>query len=224
MNERLARYTKSVLAIIAMTGCAAGAAPTRRARVPGWLKLRVGQSAYFYPGDGARAVTCPSFDAVVRFINAPKSLTSPKCPLLPRAGQLVTVLGWKMYRVARNWLVPIVHVRFPGGVSTAWVMYAGLTPVVPHGITVVITGNDCSAEAARLHMDISTLAGTLRVCTGVVVKQLATSSENLLVVRFVHTEAVIRIIPDSALYPNITAQNGMPKYSVGLLVWDSGLP
>ena len=219
MNERLARYAKNLLAIIAMSGSAACAASAAQARIPDWLKLRVGQSAYFDPGSGMQAVVCPTFARVVRFINSPKSLTSPKCPLMPKSGQRVTVLGWRMYEEARNWFIPIVHVRFPDGSASAWVLIGGLTPVVPRGTVVVIVGSDCTAEITRLHTEISSLAADLSACTGTVVKQLASPRDNVLVVRFNRTGTVVRSSPGAALYPNITAPNGLPRYVVGQLVW-----
>ncbi len=219
MNERLARYAKNVLAIIAVSGSAACTASAAQARLPDWLILRVGQSAYFSPGDGMQTVVCPTFERVVRFFNSPKSLTSPKCPLLPKSGERVTVLGWKMYAEARNWFQPIVHVRFPDGSASAWVGIGGLTPVVPRGTVVLVTGSDCSDEATRLHTHVSSLAAWFSACTGVVIKQLASRSDNLLVVRFNRTGTVIRTMSTGVWYPNITAPNGTPRYPVGMLAW-----
>ena len=109
--------------------------------------------------------------------------------------------------------------RFPDRSASAWVGIGGLTPVVPRGTVVVIGGSDCSAEVTRLYAEISSLAAQLSACTGTVVKQLASPRDNVLVVRFNRTGTVIRIIPTGALYPNITAPNGMPRYVVEQLVW-----
>lgn len=224
MNGRLASYAKIVLAVIAMSGSVACAASSAHARVPGWMRLRVGQSAYFSAGWGVVAggvvAVCPTYNAAVRFLNSPKSLTSPKCPLLPKTGQLVTVLGWRMYEESRNWFVPMVHVQFVDGTS-AWILIVGLTPVVPRGTAVVVGGSECMAEVKRFH--VTSFSETLSVCGGVVLKQLASRSENLLVVRFNRTGTVVRVMSGNALYPNVRTPNGVPRYSVGELTW-SGEP
>ena len=203
---------RSVLALIALTSITSSIASGAQAGVPDWMELNQGETAYFgvgFPGKAAPA--CPTFDRYITWLRSVKARTSEPCPTA-HGGQRVTVLGWKMYSLGPGFVAPIVHVRFAHGAGSAWTL--AVNPVVPSGAVVVVDGNDCSGEAARVHVHISSSGAWLSACRAVVVKQAVSSSQDLLVVRFLRSGSSVRIGASNAVLPRPLYPNGFPRYPV----------
>lgn len=203
---------RSVLALIALTSITPSIACSAQAVVPDWMELNQGETAYFgvgFPGEAAPA--CPTFDRYIMWLTSVKARTSEPCPTA-HAGQRVTVLGWKMHSLGPGLVAPIVHVRFARSPGSAWTL--AVNPVVPPGAAVVVSGIDCSAEAARVHVRISSSGAWLSACRAVVVKQVVSSSQDLLVVRFLRSGTTVRIGAGKAVLPRPLYPNGFPRYPV----------
>jgi hypothetical protein len=202
---------RSLHAFIALTVVTASAALGAQANVPDWMKLREGRTAYFGVGFPGPVPACPTFDRYVTWLRSAKTRKAEPCPTA-LGGQRVTVLDWRMYSLGPGLVAPITHVRLAHGAESAWTL--SVSPVVPPGAVVVITGGACSAEAARIHMEISSSTAWLSACRALVVRQLISPSQDTLLVRFVRSGMSARINAAEAALPGPLYPNGFPRYPV----------
>ena len=200
-----------VLAAIALAMITTTLASGAQAQLPNWIKLREGEAAYFGVGSGTAAAACPTFDRYVEWLKTEKARKSELCPTM-RGGQRVTVLGWRNCTVGANFVELIVHVRFAHGEGSAWTL--GANPVVPTGVPVAVMGSACEAEAARVHARLSSVGAWLSSCRAVVVRQLVSSAQDTLVVRFLRSGVTVRIQAGVAVLPSPLYPNGYPRYAL----------
>ena len=204
--------TNTTLAFIALTMVTVSVASGDQAKVPDWIKLRVGQAAYFGVGYVGPVPACPTLERYTTWLkSSPEQRALEPCPS-SYGGQRVTVLAWKIQPLGVGLVAPVVHVRFAHGTGSAWTLLAA--PAVPSGTIVTITGSDCSAEVARDHADASSLPQTLSACRAGVVKQVVSRSHNTLLVRFVRSGRTVSTATAGAFLPNGFFSNGHPRYSL----------
>ena len=180
--------------------------------LPIWLSLKPGQTAYYGNGYGPVS-SCPSFDAYVKWTKADKK--SGICPMVG-GGQVVSVIDWKNYEFGRDFVEPIIHVRFRDSGKSAWT--AWLTPIVPAGVAVVVGGRPCSNEISVSGEQSLTANEVLSGCRASVLRQQVERTYFALVVRFLRTGHIVKVPIALAGYPNIVLPNGVPQYSVARLV------
>jgi hypothetical protein len=199
------RFALSTCVAAAMLAAAQAATQ----RVPDWMKLREGRSAYFGVGFHGPVPACPTFDRYVTWLRSVKARKADPCPSA-LGGARVTILSWRMYSPGPGLVLPIVHVRLARGDESAWT--ALVSPVVPPGAVLVTTGGVCAAEAVRLHVKVSSAAAWLDACKAVVLDQSVSSSQNILTVRLLRSGLVVKTVANTAALPNALFPNGLPRY------------
>lgn len=181
--------------------------------IPSWLGLRVGQHGYVDGGYATFTVLCRSFDSYVKWIQHRSS--SGAC-FRASGGAYVIVTGWKLYSIGPSFSEPIIQVRQKDDLKQGWTM--AVVPVIPAGAEVLIGGAACKGQLALEHQNLSDYSTTRLACRAKVVKQVVTSGENVVLVRFLKSGVETASRLDNAVLLDVTLPNGLPRYSLGHLV------
>jgi hypothetical protein len=205
------RSNKTFLASLILVIALQSAFARAEAGIPNWIKLTVGASGYFGVGFPGRPPACRTFEKYVAWLESSYPEKGQVCPTV-RGGERVTILGWRLHSSGAGMSVPVVHVQFDHSVQSVWSSF--VSPVVPVGAMVVITGVTCSQEAYRVHANMSSAAQLLSACTAVVLSQQISSVANTLLIRFRGSGRTIKTSAVTAFVPGLLYPNGYPRYSL----------
>jgi len=199
---------------VAVFAMATGSNPSDDfSKVPTWLELRHGALGYFGIGSSGTAPLCPTLQNYLALLHTPRPSVASPCSI-EHGGQQVTALDWKAQHRGRV-DAPVIRVQFRSRGISGWTSI--VSPQVPQGVTVLISGVPCGKEAELFHATITESSMWLKYCKAKVIRQVVSMKTDTLVVRL-GSGTVVDVDALTTSLPNQLLENGLPRYVVGQFV------